>query len=121
AQKAFNTFYNWYPYLYEGEQYGHCYQTLAQYVKRTTNRHPTLLDVGCAHGLGAEILNDNGIRYWGVDVSEALIQKAKERERHETFVVADMIKVLLNYGGYNRWLGRGKQPLTIPGELDVIA
>jgi len=122
TKQAFDRFHDWYPHIYEGEDYRRCYKALAKYVRDLTHKqHPTFLDVGCAHGLGGEILNDNGLRYWGVDVANVLIQKAREEGRHETFIVDDMVKVLLERNHAKHVFGTDHGSTYLPDELDVIA
>src|SRR5207248_1294019 len=119
TKAAFDNFKDWHPDLYDESECEYCYKALAEYVKILTRKNnPVFLDVGCANGLGAEILHENGIRFWGVDVSGALLKKAKSHSRHEMFIERDMIDVLLRPGKDFR--GKGEYS-HLPDELDVIA
>jgi len=119
TKDAFDSFKDWYPALYDENEYEYRYKALAEYTKSLTRKlHPVFLDVGCANGVGAEILHDNGIRFWGVDVAGSLLKKARRESPHEMFIEDDMIHVLLQAGKDVR--GKGEYS-HLPDELDVIA
>jgi hypothetical protein len=112
---AFDDFAGWYSNLYvEDDRCRHCYKCLADYIKIHSNerkRKPTLLDCGCAHGFGANILTEDGIEYWGVDVSDAMIKKAKDRKEKGNFVTGDVVRILLD----------SKDVRGFPEKFDIIA
>lgn len=115
TKKAFDGFIDWYPDLYDQSACEFCYKALATYIKDHIQvDSPTFLDVGCAHGLGAEVLDMQGIIYWGVDASETLLARARQRlpRRSNNFIADDMIKILL---------ARSKNSNGLPSKLDVIA
>jgi SAM-dependent methyltransferase len=124
AQKAFDQFHRWYPYLYDEAECQHSYKALASWVKELTSTEPPVfLDVGCAHGIGSEFLDKEGIDYWGVDVSTALLNKARLRSPRMSnrFVAGDMIKLLLQPGKeFNSLLTKGVRS-SLPNKFDVIA
>src|ERR1043165_2208899 len=115
--KAFDSFKHWYPNLYDEEQSNYCYKSLAKLVNNDLfrGRKPTLLDCGCAHGLGANVLSGEGIEYWGVDASPELIEIAKSRSSSKSFIVGDIVRVLLDREAR---AGDGRR---LPRRFDVIA
>jgi len=52
----------------------------------------TVLDVGCGNGRLLELFRDKKINYFGVDISEKLIEKAKEKYGNK-FRVADILSL----------------------------
>jgi cyclopropane fatty-acyl-phospholipid synthase-like methyltransferase len=113
TKEAFDGWVNFYSNLYDEESCKHCYKHLADYIKkhsREKKRKPTLLDCGCAHGFGANILTEDGIEYWGVDVSDALIGKANDRGKGK-FVTGDVVRLLLE----------SKEVRDFPDKFDIIA
>lgn len=61
-------------------------------LKKYINDHERVLDVGCGNGRLYEIFRDKNIIYQGVDFSENLIQKARERYGNY-FQVADTLSL----------------------------
>src|ERR1700709_1510784 len=49
-----------------------------------------LLDVGCGSGYFCKLANEKGAITVGIDASGALIDEAKERLPHATFIVGEM-------------------------------
>ena len=125
TQQAFDEFYDWYPNLYDENKCEYPYKALANYVKKLTLKgNPTFLDVGCAHGLGSEFLDMEGVEYWGIDVSTVLIEKAQHKllHRSKNFMVGDMVKLLLK-PGMSRYfdVSRRGSSSPLPNKVDVIA
>jgi ubiquinone/menaquinone biosynthesis C-methylase UbiE len=52
-----------------------------------------ILDVGCGNGRFYELLKDKGIEYFGVDISEKLIEIAKSKYNGVDFRVGDALKL----------------------------
>lgn len=67
-------------------------KTLIQSVVKTQN-FASLLDVGCGNGRVAEIAQQCKVEYTGLDVSEKLIQLAREKYPNESFVVGSMLNL----------------------------
>lgn len=53
----------------------------------------SILDIGCGNGRLYQMFADLSIRYTGVDQSEGLIEKAREKFPEAEFVVANMIEL----------------------------
>lgn len=53
-------------------------------------REGTIVDLGCGSGAASLIFTDAGFDVLGIDVSAAMIDIAKSRNPHATFVVGDM-------------------------------
>lgn len=51
-----------------------------------------VLDLGCGNGRVYELLKDLGIKYYGLDISEELINHAKKSVPNGHFVVSDLLK-----------------------------
>ncbi|VVC99756.1 probable 18S rRNA (guanine-N(7))-methyltransferase [Leptidea sinapis] len=49
-----------------------------------------LLDIGCGSGLSGAVLEENGHMWMGIDISEAMLDVALEREIEGDLVLADM-------------------------------
>jgi SAM-dependent methyltransferase len=64
-------------------------EPLAEYVKAKER----VLDLGCGNGRLLEILKDKDIDYFGVDISEKLIEIAKKRYPGANFQVADVLNL----------------------------
>jgi len=52
-----------------------------------------VLDFGCGHGRYAEIFKEKNIEYFGVDVSEKMIETAKEKYPFARFQTSDFLKL----------------------------
>jgi hypothetical protein len=116
TRDAFDKFDNWYPFLYDEEESNVCYTRLAKFVLHDLFRgRPTFLDCGCAHALGANILMEEGVEYWGVDASPKLIAYAVKHWQSKNFVAGDIVKVLLDKET------RTADGRRLPKRLDVIA
>lgn len=50
-----------------------------------------ILDVGCGNGRLSEIFKDKNVDYYGVDFSQNLITKAKQKYPQANFLVADVL------------------------------
>ena len=50
-----------------------------------------ILDLGCGNGRVYELLKDKGIEYYGLDISEELIKKAKRSIAKGHFIVGDLL------------------------------
>lgn len=53
-----------------------------------------ILDLGCGTGLLAEKLKTSENRFWGVDISAKMLQKAEEKKVYEALVHADICEYL---------------------------
>lgn len=117
TKKSFDDFISWYPNLYDETACKSFYHHLATYAKKHTRSAPSFLDCGCAHALGADILTMDGIKYWGVDASEALLEKAKQKlwNTGAKLIAGDIVKVLLESKGGPKGSPR------LPNKFDVIA
>jgi ubiquinone/menaquinone biosynthesis C-methylase UbiE len=62
-------------------------------LKHFTKAGDAVLDVGCGNGRLYQMFADLSIRYTGVDQSEGLIEKARQKFREANFVVSSMVKL----------------------------
>lgn len=82
--KVYNEFgWNYYP-----EAFG---QQLLKWIRSTGVSIHSCMDLGCGTGILCDLLHQNGIDAWGTDLSENMIQTAKENFPSLHFSVADMI------------------------------
>ncbi|CAA6664496.1 unnamed protein product [Spirodela intermedia] len=68
-----------------------------------------LLDIGCGSGLSGETISENGHHWIGLDISEAMLDVALEREVEGDIVLADMGQ------------GLGLRPGCIDGAISISA
>ncbi|KAL2928863.1 hypothetical protein RDABS01_034277 [Bienertia sinuspersici] len=68
-----------------------------------------LLDIGCGSGLSGETLSENGHHWFGLDISEAMLDVALEREVEGDLLLADMGQ------------GLGLRPGVIDGAISISA
>ena len=64
-------------------------------------KHPKMLDLGCGAGYDSKILSKAGARVVGVDISEKLIDIAKEEVPQCKFFVGDITESLSNLGRFD--------------------
>ena len=82
--KVYNEFgWNYYPEVF-GEQ-------LLQWLKEQRLTPKTAMDLACGTGVLCRILEENGIRAAGMDLSPGMIQIAREASPHIPYEVADMV------------------------------
>jgi len=60
---------------------------------RYTQERERVLDSGCAHGQFSEVLKDKKVDYFGIDISEKLIEMAKEKYPKAKFQVTDALNL----------------------------
>ncbi|CAA7612454.1 Methyltransferase [Candidatus Terasakiella magnetica] len=74
---------------------------LAEVLGRTLPRERSLdvMDAGCGTGLMAPILRSLAARLDGLDLSPAMIEKARERNLYDELIVGDLVAVLTERGG----------------------
>lgn len=63
--------------------------------------HPKILDLGCGAGYDSKILSDLGAKVVGVDLSENLIEIAKQNVKGCKFFVGDITDKLTNLGKFD--------------------
>jgi SAM-dependent methyltransferase len=93
------------------EHYDSIYKTIVSYEKETDNlekvfgkfcrkRPKSVLDVGCGTGSHSLILSKRGYYVVGIDISERMIEEARNKAREQKvkveFCVQDMRKIRLN-------------------------
>jgi 18S rRNA (guanine1575-N7)-methyltransferase len=49
-----------------------------------------ILDLGCGSGLSGSIVEEWGHFWWGIDISESMLNIAKERETEGEFLLGDL-------------------------------
>lgn len=49
-----------------------------------------ILDIGCGSGLSGSVLEENGHQWIGIDISQAMLDVAKDREVEGDLVLGDM-------------------------------
>lgn len=49
-----------------------------------------LLDIGCGSGLSGSVLEENGHHWMGIDISQAMLDVAKDREVEGDLMLGDM-------------------------------
>ena len=82
--KVYNEFgWNYYPEVF-GEQ-------LLQWLKEQNLSPKTAMDLACGTGVLCRILEENGIRAAGMDLSPGMIAIAREASPHIPYEVADMV------------------------------
>jgi len=82
--KVYNEFgWNYYPEIF-GQQ-------LFVWLERQGIKPETGLDLACGTGVLCEILHNNGIRAWGMDLSDGMIGIARQGNPEIHYDVADMI------------------------------
>lgn len=57
-----------------------------------------ILDLGCGTGLAGEVLKPHAHRLEGIDLSPAMVEKARERGVYDALAVADMVTALSRPG-----------------------
>ena len=55
--------------------------------------YQTVIDVGCGIGMYYELLVENGASYFGIDDSQGMVERAKERVGAERFVKGDVYHI----------------------------
>ena len=70
------------------------YNAIVEFIKATKIEKPRILDLGCGYGALCKYLNANDYSYFfGVDLSDTAIFKARKRKYHNSkFVVSDIQK-----------------------------
>ncbi|EUB60667.1 methyltransferase [Echinococcus granulosus] len=58
-----------------------------------------LLDIGCGSGLSGEVLTENGHSWIGIDISQAMLNVAQERESEGDLLLGDIGELLPFRGG----------------------
>ena len=82
--RAYNEFgWNYFPEIF-GEQ-------LLEWLRLKGVKPGSSLDIGCGTGVLCEILQGQGIRACGMDLSEGMIAVARERNPEIEYVVANMV------------------------------
>lgn len=66
------------------------WQIVAQLLKKYCHAGDRILDIGCGNGRVANIADEIKLHYTGMDISERMIDIARERHAHATFVVGSM-------------------------------
>jgi 2-polyprenyl-3-methyl-5-hydroxy-6-metoxy-1,4-benzoquinol methylase len=61
----------------EDKKFSHT-EHLIEYIQRTVGPWKRILDVGCSHGHGLDILHGIGYHVYGIDISKEAIQKCDE-------------------------------------------
>ncbi len=56
-------------------------------------KNTSILDLGCGNGRFYHFFKDKKINYWGVDISEKLIEKAKENHPRANFETANALNL----------------------------
>lgn len=64
-------------------------------------KHPKILDLGCGAGYDSKILNKFGARVVGIDLSEKLIQIAKNEVKSCKFFVGDITEKMTSLGKFD--------------------
>lgn len=81
--RVYNEFgWNYYPEIF-GEQ-------LLEWLKRKDIHPESSMDLACGTGVLCQILHQNGIRAWGMDLSEGMIAIARENSSEIHYDVGDM-------------------------------
>jgi predicted TPR repeat methyltransferase len=79
-----------------------------------------VLDLGCGTGLMGEVLRPFARRLDGVDLSPAMIDKARERGGYDGLRVADMLAALAEEKEESRDLAVATDALVYLGDLDEV-
>lgn len=71
------------------------FEVAAEAVKSTGLFHPSLLEIGCGNGYYCEVFQYlvPGLRYTGLDYSEAMVRSAQNRYPSDSFRVGDATKL----------------------------
>lgn len=80
------------------------FEVAAAAVAATGIQNPRLLDVGCGSGYYSEVfaaLVPGGVRYTGVDYSQAMIARARARSPSIAFEVADATRLPFGAGAFD--------------------
>lgn len=80
------------------------FSTAAEAVRSCGLVSPSFLDVGCGSGYYAEVipaLGGGALNYLGVDYSEAMIERARQRYPAKTFKVADATQLPFDDGSFD--------------------
>ncbi len=64
-----------------------------EYFRKYVNKNDRILDLGCGNGRVYEFFKDYGITYYGLDISEKLINIAKKKYPEPNFKVGNMINL----------------------------
>ncbi|VDL58718.1 unnamed protein product, partial [Hymenolepis diminuta] len=54
------------------------------------DNHALILDIGCGSGLSGEVLTESGHSWVGIDISQAMLNVAKERECEGDLILGDI-------------------------------
>ena len=90
----------YYDLLYKDKDYSGEVDYVDSLIKRQLPEAKNLLDLGCGTGRHAEVFCDKGYVVHGVDLSESMLEKAKERsngkEDRLSFSHSDVTKLCLD-------------------------
>ena len=70
-------------------------------LKRFATKENRILDIGCGNGRLYQLFDDLSTRFTGIDISETLINIAKEKYSEATFIVGDMRKLPFEDGSFD--------------------
>ena len=107
CERQFNRMAGWYERLYRRVLGASYYQPLARFLQGSLQRTDiTWLDCGCGHGFGSDQLGEQGVEYWGLDVSTELLRQGRPPASggRARFIRADFVSSLM-----------GVDPRAIPG------
>ena len=86
-----------YDFFNEGKNYKEECDFLKQaFQKFSNNEAKTILDIGCGTGLHTKELTSEGFEVTGLDLSEQMIKKAKERNPKSNFFIGNMANFDIN-------------------------
>lgn len=105
VKKAYNSFADEYvkrwPETWKGTDFSHIQQYL-----NTLPPGATLLELGCGDGSLVDYCSRQGYKATGIDISEQMLQHAKERKYRGDFIVADMAEYVAKHISYDAILSR---------------
>ena len=86
----------YYDLFYQGKDYSHEVDYLEEIFKKFQKDVRSILDLGCGTGLHTQELIKRGYEVTGLDLSEEMLARARERNPSATFTKGDMSNFVLN-------------------------
>jgi SAM-dependent methyltransferase len=75
---VFDNYSKYYDLVYQDKDYNAESDYLSSLIEKYNSNTETILELGCGTGKHAKLLNDRGYEVYGIDLSETMLEQAKE-------------------------------------------